>query len=186
MEDDDDDDDRPPGEVLTSDSPHNLAPSHDAPEHACLPNADSVAEFPSLRARSKCPVPDEDDDNSVNKNAEAEAKRQRIHLTVDFYPYYSTLDDEGDEIYWDHLSNGEFKSNMEELKFKDRERIAHRNVTLGRCKDLSFRACDKSKSYCRPLVKHPPVDDFRARRSVYQNSEFVSSEEEKSRPIELR
>jgi hypothetical protein len=52
MDDDDDDDDRPPGEVLTSDSPHVLEPSHSAPEHASHPNADPVADFPSLRTRS--------------------------------------------------------------------------------------------------------------------------------------
>jgi hypothetical protein len=32
--DDDDDDNQPPGEVLSSDSPHVLEPSHSAPEHA--------------------------------------------------------------------------------------------------------------------------------------------------------
>jgi hypothetical protein len=32
MDDDDDDDDQPPGEVLPSDSPHVLEPSHFAPE----------------------------------------------------------------------------------------------------------------------------------------------------------
>jgi hypothetical protein len=31
MDDDDDEDDRPPGEVLSSDSPHVLEPSHGAP-----------------------------------------------------------------------------------------------------------------------------------------------------------
>jgi hypothetical protein len=97
MDDDDDDDDRPPGEVLPSDSPHVLEPSHSAPEHASQPNAD----------------PDEDDDNSVDKNAEAETKRQRIHLAAGLYSYYSTLDDEGDEIDWDQLSDEEFESKME-------------------------------------------------------------------------
>jgi hypothetical protein len=52
MDDDDDDDDRPPGKVLPSDSPHILEPSHSAPEHASQPNADPVADFPSLRSRS--------------------------------------------------------------------------------------------------------------------------------------
>jgi hypothetical protein len=103
--DDDDDDDLPPGEVLPSDSTHVLNPSHSAPEHASQPNADLVADFSSLRTRSKRPVPDEDDDNSADKNAEAEAKRQRIHLAASFYSYYSTLDDEGDEIDWDQLSD---------------------------------------------------------------------------------
>jgi hypothetical protein len=75
MNDDDDDNDRPPGEVLSSDSPHSLEPSHAAPEHVFLPNADPVVDFQSLRTRSERPVPDEDDDNSVDKNAEAETKR---------------------------------------------------------------------------------------------------------------
>jgi hypothetical protein len=82
MDDDDDDDFRPPGEVLPSDSPHVLEPSHSAPEHAPQPNADLVSDYPSLRTRSKRPVPDEDDDNLVDKDAEAETKRQRIHLAA--------------------------------------------------------------------------------------------------------
>jgi hypothetical protein len=52
MNDNDDDDGRPPGEVLSSDSPHILDSSHPAPEHASQPNADPVADFPSLRSRS--------------------------------------------------------------------------------------------------------------------------------------
>jgi hypothetical protein len=63
MDDDDDDFDRPPGEVLSSNSPHVLESSHSAPEHAFQPNAGPVADFPSLRTCSKRPVPDEDDDN---------------------------------------------------------------------------------------------------------------------------
>jgi hypothetical protein len=82
MDDNDDDDDRPPGEALPSDSPHVLEPSHSAPEHTSQPNADPVADFPSLHTRSKRPVPDEDDDNSVDKKAKAETKRQRIHLAA--------------------------------------------------------------------------------------------------------
>jgi hypothetical protein len=69
MDDDNDDGDRPPGEVLSSDSPHDLEPSHAAPEHSCPPNADPVAEFPSLHSSSKRPVLDEDDDNSVDKKS---------------------------------------------------------------------------------------------------------------------
>jgi hypothetical protein len=160
MDDDDDDDDRPPGEVLPYDSPHVLEPSHFAPEHASQPNADPVADFPSLRTRSNRPVPDEDDDNSGHKNAEAETKRQRIHLATALYSYYSTLDEKGDEIDWDQLSDEEFESKMKKLKVKERKRITHRDIALGRYKDLAFRACDKSKSYCRPLVKYPPVDVF--------------------------
>jgi hypothetical protein len=63
---------------------------------------------------------------------------------------------------------------MEKLKVKERERITHQGISLDRYKDLAFRACDKSKSYCRPLVKYPPVE-----------SVPFSSEEEKSRPVEL-
>jgi hypothetical protein len=85
MNNDDDDDYRPPGKVLPFDSPHVLEPSHSASEHASQPNADLVADFPSLRTRSKRPVQDEDDDNSVDKNAEAETKRQRVHLAASLY-----------------------------------------------------------------------------------------------------
>jgi hypothetical protein len=130
MDDDDDDDNRPPGEALPSDSPHVLEPSHSAPEHSSRPSEDPVADFPSLRTRSKSPVPDEDDDNSVDKNAEAETKRQRIHLAATLYSYYSTLDDEGDEIDWDQLSDEDFESKMEKLKVKKREPIAHRDIAL--------------------------------------------------------
>jgi hypothetical protein len=110
MDDDEDDDDRPPGEVLPSDSPHVLDPSHGAPELACPSNADPVADFPSLRTRSKRPIPDEDDDNSVDKNDEAETKRHLIHLAAPLY--YSTLDDESDDLDWDQLSNEEFNSKI--------------------------------------------------------------------------
>jgi hypothetical protein len=48
------------------------------------------------------------------------------------FSYYSTLDDEGDEIDWDQLSDEKFKSKIEKLKIKERERIAHRNIALGR------------------------------------------------------
>jgi hypothetical protein len=51
---------------------------------------------------------------------------------------------------------------MEKLNVEERERIEHRDIALERYKDLAFRACNKSKPYCRPLVKHPPVDVFRA------------------------
>jgi hypothetical protein len=168
-------------------SPHVLEPSHSAPEHASQPNADPVADFPSLRIRSKRPVPDENDEHSVDKNAKAETKRQRIHVAAALYSYSSTLNDEGDEINWDQLSDEEFESKMENLKIKERERITHREIALGRYKDLAFRACDKSKSYCRPLVKLPACRRFpsRARRNFYPDSVSVSSEEEKSRPVEL-
>jgi hypothetical protein len=187
MDDDDDDDDRPPGKVLPSDSSHVLEPSHSAPEHASQTNVGPVADFPSLRTRSKRPVPDEDDDNSVDKNAKAETRRQRIHLAAALYSYSSTLDDEGEEIDWDQLSDEEFESKMEKLKVKERERITNWDIALGRYKDLAFRACDKSKSYCRPLVKVPACRRFpsRARRNFYPDSVSVSSEEEKSRPVEL-
>jgi hypothetical protein len=143
MDDDDDDDVRLPGEVLSSDSPHVLEPSHSAPEHASLPNADPISVFSSLRTRSKRPVPNEVDDNSVDKNADAETKRQHIHRGAALYSYYSTLDYEGDEIDWDQLSDEEFESKMKMLKVKERERISHRDIALRRYKDLAFRACDK-------------------------------------------
>jgi hypothetical protein len=179
QDDDDDDDDRPPLNLLSSDSPHVLELSHSASEHASQPNADPVADFPALRTRSKRPVPDEDDDNSVDKNAEAETKLQFIHLAADLYSYHSTLDDEGDEIDWNQLSDEEFKSKMEKLKVEERERIAHRIIALGRYKDLAFRACDKSKSYCRPLVKYPRVEVFRAGRGGMSTQKVYLSHQKK-------
>jgi hypothetical protein len=128
----------------------------------------------------KRPVPDEEDDNSVDKNAEAETKRHCIHVSADLYSYYSTLDDEGDEIDWDQLSDEEFESKMEKLKVKESERITHRDIALGCYKDLAFRACDKSKSYCRPLVKFPPVDVFRAERGgMYTQTVYLSHQKKK-------
>jgi hypothetical protein len=59
--------------------------------------------------------------------------------------YNSTLDDKSGEIYWDQLSDEEFESKMEKLKVKERERIKHRDIALGRYMDLAFRTCDKSK-----------------------------------------
>jgi hypothetical protein len=149
------------------------------------PNADPVADFLSLRTRSKRPVPDEDDANSVDKNAEAETKRQRIHLGASLYLYYSTLDDEGDEIDWDQLSDEEFESKMEKLKVKERERIPHRDIALGRYRDLAFRACDKSKSYCRPLVMYPPVVVFRAERGGMSTQIVYLSHQKEKRVVLL-
>jgi hypothetical protein len=103
------------------------------------------------------------------------------------YSYYSTLIDEGDEIDWDQLSDEEFESKMENLKVKMRERISHRDIALGRYKDLSFRACDKSKSYCQPLVKYPPVD-----QTVYLSHQekkravLLSYDEAKNDPSSLQ
>jgi hypothetical protein len=171
--------------VLPSDSLHVLEPSNSAPEHASEPNADPVADFPPLRTRSKRPFPDEDDENSVDKNAEAETKRQRIHLAAALYSYYSTLDDEGDEIDWNQLSDEDFESKMEKLKVKERERITHRDIALGRYKDLAFRTCDKSKSYCRPLVKYPPVDAFRAERGGMSTQIVYLSHQKKRRVVLL-
>jgi hypothetical protein len=181
----DDDEDLSLGEVLSSDSPHVLEPSHSAPEHSFQPNAGPVADFPSLRTRSKRPVPDEDNDNSVDKNAEAETKRQRIHLAAALYSYYSTLDDEGEEIDWDQLSDKKFESKMEKLKVRERERITHQAIALGRYKDLDFRVCDRSKSYCRPLVKYPSVDVFRAERGGMSTQKVVLSHQKKNRVVLL-
>jgi hypothetical protein len=185
MDDDDDDDDRPPGEVLPSDSPHVLEPSHFAPEHVSQPNADPVADFPSLRTRSKRPVPDEDNDNSVDKIAEAETKRQRIHLAAALYSCYSTLDEVGDEIDWDQLSDEKFESKTEKLKVKEHERITQRDIALGRFKDLPCRSFDKSKSYCRPLVTYPPVDVFRAERGGMSTQTVYLSHQKKKRVVLL-
>jgi hypothetical protein len=182
---DDDDDDRQPGEVLPSDYPHVLEPSYSAPDHASQPNADPVTDFPSMRTRSKRPVPDEDDDNSVDKNAEAETKRQRVHLAAALYSYYSTLDDEGDEIDWDQPSDEEFELKMEKLNVKLRERITHRDIALGRFKDLASRECDKSKYFCRPVVKYPPVDVFRAERGRMSAQTVYLSHQKKKRVVLL-
>jgi hypothetical protein len=97
------------------------------------------------------------------------------------YSYYSTLDDEGDENDWDQLSDEEFESKMEKLKVKERERITHRDIALGRYKDLAFRACDKSKSNCRPRVKYPPVDVFRAEKGgMSTQTVYLSHQKKKS------
>jgi hypothetical protein len=74
---------------------------------------------------------------------------------------------------------------MEKLKVKERERITHRDIVLGHYKDLAFRACDKSKSYCRPPVKYPPVDVFRAERGGI-STQTVSLSQKKKRVVLLR
>jgi hypothetical protein len=86
---------------------------------------------------------------------------------------------EGEEIDWDQLSDEEFESKMEKMKVKERERITHRDIALERYRDLAFRACDKSKSYCRPLVKYPPVDVFRAERSGMSTQPTLSHQKKK-------
>jgi hypothetical protein len=101
------------------------------------------------------------------------------------YSYYSALDDEGDEIDWDQLSDVEFESKVEKLKVKECERITHRDIALGRYKDLAFRACDKSKSYCRPLVKYLPVDVFRADRDGMSTQTVYLSHQKKKRVVLL-
>jgi hypothetical protein len=68
----------------------------------------------------------------VDKNSEAETKRQHINLAAALCSYYSTLDDEGDEIDWDRLSDEEFEFKMEKLNVKERERITYRDIALGR------------------------------------------------------
>jgi hypothetical protein len=101
------------------------------------------------------------------------------------YSYYLTLDDEGYEIDWDQLSDEEFESKMEKLKVKKRERIKHRDIALGRYKDLAFCACDKSKSYCRSLVKYLPVDVFRAERGGMSTQTVYLSHQKKKRVVLL-
>jgi Reverse transcriptase (RNA-dependent DNA polymerase) len=95
------------------------------------------------------------------------------------------LDDKGDEIYWNQLSYEELKSNIEKLKVKEREPITHRSIALGRCKDLAFRACDKSELYCRPLVKYPSVDNFRAERGGVSTQTVYLSHQKKKRVVLL-
>jgi hypothetical protein len=182
IDDDDDDDDRPPGEVLPSDSQHVLDPSHSAPEHASQPNADLVADFPSLRTRSKRPVPDEDDDNRSTKSL-----KRRRSANVFILPQLCTRTtlDEGDVIDWDQLSDEEFESKMEKLKVKERERMTHRDIALGRYKDLAFRACDKSKSYCRSLMKYLLVDVFRAEQGGMSTQTVYLSHQKKKRVVLL-
>jgi hypothetical protein len=96
------------------------------------------------------------------------------------------VDDEGDEIDWDQLSDEEFEYKMEKLNVKERERISHRDIALGRYKDLAFRACDKSKSYCRSLVKYPPVNVFRAERGGMSTHTVYLSHQKKKRVVLLR
>jgi hypothetical protein len=123
--------------------------------------------------------------NSVDKNAEAETKRQHFHLAAALYSYYSTLDDEGEEIDWNQLSDEEFESKMEKLMVKERKRITHRDIALGRYKDLAFCACDESKSYCRPLVNYPPVDVFRAELGGMSTQTVYLSHQKKKRVVLL-
>jgi hypothetical protein len=74
---------------------------------------------------------------------------------------------------------------MKKLKVQERERITHRDIALGRYKDLAFRACDKSKSYCRPLVNYPPVDVFRAERGGISTQTVYLSHQKKNRVVLL-
>jgi hypothetical protein len=101
------------------------------------------------------------------------------------YSFYSTLDDEGDEIDWDQLSDEEFESKMDKLKVKERERITHRDIALRLYKDLAFRACHKSKSYRRPLVKYPSVDVFRAERGGMSTQTVYLSHQKKKKVVLL-
>jgi hypothetical protein len=74
---------------------------------------------------------------------------------------------------------------MEKVKVKESERITHRDIALGRYKDLAFRACDKSRSYCRPLVKYPHVDVFRAERGGMSTQTVYLSHQKKKRVVLL-
>jgi hypothetical protein len=74
---------------------------------------------------------------------------------------------------------------MEKLKVKERERISRRVIALGRYKDLAFCACDKSKSYCRPLVNYTPVDVFRAERGGMSTQTVYRSHQKKKRVVLL-
>jgi Reverse transcriptase (RNA-dependent DNA polymerase) len=74
---------------------------------------------------------------------------------------------------------------MDKLKVKERERVSHRDTALGRYKDLAFRACEKSKSYCRALVKYSPVDVFRADRGGMSTQTVYLSHQKKRRVVLL-
>jgi hypothetical protein len=63
--------------------------------------------------------------------------------------------------------------------------ITHRDIALGHYKYLSFRACDKSKSYCRPLVKYPPVDVLRAERGGMSTQTVYLSHQNRRRVVLL-
>jgi thiamine kinase-like enzyme len=52
--------------------------------------------------------------------------------------------------------------------------------------DLAFHACDKSKSYCRPLVKYPPVDVFRAEQGGMSTQTVYLFHQKKKRVVLLR
>jgi Reverse transcriptase (RNA-dependent DNA polymerase) len=56
---------------------------------------------------------------------------------------------------------------------------------MERYMDLSFRACDKSKPYCRPLVKYPPADVFRAERGEMSTQTVYLSHQKKKRVVPL-
>jgi hypothetical protein len=74
---------------------------------------------------------------------------------------------------------------MEKLKVKELERITHQDIALGHYKDLACRACDKSKSYCPPLVKYRPVDVFRAERGGMSTQAVYLSHKKKKRVVLL-
>jgi hypothetical protein len=74
---------------------------------------------------------------------------------------------------------------MEKLRVKERERISHRKISLRRYKDLAFRACDKSKSFCRPLVKYSPLDVYRAERGGISTQTVYLSHQKKKRVVLL-
>jgi thiamine kinase-like enzyme len=74
---------------------------------------------------------------------------------------------------------------MEKLKVKERERITHRDIALGCYKDLAFSVCDESKSYCRSLVKYPPVDVFRAEQGGMSTQTVYLFHKKKKRVVLL-
>jgi hypothetical protein len=74
---------------------------------------------------------------------------------------------------------------MEKVKVKELERITRRDIALGRYKDLEFRACDKSKSNCRSLVRDHPVDVFRAAQGGMSTQTVYLSHQKKERVVLL-
>jgi hypothetical protein len=58
-------------------------------------------------------------------------------------------------------------------------------MALRSYKDLSIRACDKSKSYCRLLVKYSPVAVFQADKGEISTQAVNLSHQKKKRVVLL-
>jgi hypothetical protein len=102
---------------------------NNAPVRDTVPDVSSSAAEPVTAVEHM----DDDDDDDDRPPGEVLSSDSQHVLAAALYSYYSTLDDEGDEIDWDQLSDEEFESKMEQLKVKERERITHRDIALGHC-----------------------------------------------------